>query len=147
MSSYGPLLRAAQYIFKGTDGETLAHTGAPIDALVFAGLECDLFHNFTNVVRQFGMALAVALSPGLLRGDGHTFGKRSGIMGANFRPDAVLQRGDDFSTRGVVLGIRSEDEKDVQSHAHRVSLNLNVAFLHDVEEANLDFSGEVRQFV
>jgi len=34
-----------------------------------------------------------------------------------------------------------------RAEGERVALNLHVAFLHDVEEADLDFSGEVGEFV
>ena len=68
-------------------------------------------------------------------------------MGANFGADAVLQRGNDFAARGVVLGICGEDEQDVERKAQRVALNLNVALLHDVEQADLDFAREVGKFV
>ena len=91
--------------------------------------------------------LLLALGPGFLRGDGHAFGDRGRIVRANFGADAVFQRRDDFSARGVVLRIGGEDQQDVERHAHGVALNLDVAFLHDVEEADLDFSGEVGQFV
>ena len=68
-------------------------------------------------------------------------------MRANFRADAVLQRSDDFAARGVVLRIRGKDEQHVERQAQRVALNLDVAFLHDVEQADLNFSCEVGQFV
>ncbi len=68
-------------------------------------------------------------------------------MRANFRADAVLERRDDFSARRVIVRIRREDQQHVERHAHRIALNLNVAFLHDVEQADLNFSGQVGQFV
>ena len=68
-------------------------------------------------------------------------------MGTNFRADAVFQRGNDFSARGVVLGIGGKNQQDIERQAQRVAFNLNVAFLHDVEEADLNFSREVGQFV
>ena len=63
------------------------------------------------------------------------------------RPDAVFQRRDDFAARGVVLGIGAEHDRDVERQADRVSLNLHVAFLHDVEQADLNLAREVGQFV
>ena len=63
------------------------------------------------------------------------------------RAHAVLQRRDDFSARGVILRIGAEYERDIEREAHRVALNLHIAFLHDVEEGDLDFAGEVGQFV
>src|SRR5262249_1615083 len=56
-------------------------------------------------------------------------------------------RSDDFAARGVVLGIGTEHQRDIEGQAHRITLNLDIAFLHDVEQAHLNFSGKVRQFV
>jgi len=52
-----------------------------------------------------------------------------------------------FPRAVVVLGIGGEDEEDVEREAERIALNLNVAFLHDVEEADLNFSGEVGELI
>src|SRR5690606_12706861 len=38
-------------------------------------------------------------------------------------------------------------EQDVQRQAHREALDLDVAFLHDVEQGNLHLACEVRQLV
>ena len=92
-----------------------------------------------------GGSPAIARHPGLLSGDGNAFLDRGGIVRANFRADAVLERRNDFSARGVIFRVRRENQQHVERHAHRVALNLNVAFLHDVEQADLNFSGEVGQ--
>ena len=63
------------------------------------------------------------------------------------RADAVFERGDDLAARGVVLGVGGEDDGDVEREADGVALNLHVAFLHDVEERDLDFAGEVGELV
>src|SRR3989454_7067993 len=68
-------------------------------------------------------------------------------MGANLGADAVFQRRDDFSARGVILGIGGENEENIEREAQGIALNLNVAFLHDVEEADLDFSGKVGELI
>ena len=68
-------------------------------------------------------------------------------MRANFGADAVFQRRDDFSARRVILRVRGEDQQHVQRQPHRIALNLHVAFLHDVEQAHLNFSRQVGQFV
>src|SRR5208282_280497 len=44
-------------------------------------------------------------------------------------------------------GIRAEHDGEIERQADGVSLNLHVAFLHDVEEADLNFSGEIGKFV
>src|ERR1700687_18953 len=68
-------------------------------------------------------------------------------MGPNLCADAVFQRSDDFSARGVILGIGGENEEHVEREAQGIALNLDVALLHDVEEADLNFSGEVGELI
>jgi len=48
-----------------------------------------------------------------------------------------------FPARRIVFGIRGENKQHVERQPQRVALNLNIALLHDVEEANLNFSREV----
>ena len=68
-------------------------------------------------------------------------------MRLDFRADAILQRRNDLSARRVVFRVGGEDEHDIQRKAHRITLNLHVAFLHDVEQADLDLAGQIRQFI
>ncbi len=89
--------------------------------------------------------MTVALGPRLLRRDGDAFLDGRRIMRTNLRADAVLQRRNDFAARRVVLWIGGENQRDIQPQAHRVALNLHVAFLHDVEQSDLDLAGEIRQ--
>ena len=58
--------------------------------------------------------VAVAPGPGFLRGDGNAFIDSCGIVRANLRADAVFERRDNFSASGVVLGIRAEDDRDIE---------------------------------
>ena len=69
------------------------------------------------------------------------------IVRANLRSDAVLQRSDDLAARGVVLGIGAEHQRHIERQADGVALNLHVAFLHDVEQADLNLAGQIGQFV
>ena len=68
-------------------------------------------------------------------------------MRTNLGADAVFQWGDDFSTRRIVLGVGGEDEEDVERKTQGIALNLNVAFLHDVEESDLNFAGQIGEFI
>jgi hypothetical protein len=72
---------------------------------------------------------------------------RLGVVGADLAADAVFERRDDLAARGVVLGVGGEDDGDVELEADGVALNLHVALLHDVEERDLDFAGEVGELV
>src|SRR5581483_9503163 len=67
--------------------------------------------------------------------------------GADLRADPIFERSDDLAARGVILRVGTKDESDIEREPDRVALNLDVAFLHDVEEANLDFAGEIGKFI
>ena len=68
-------------------------------------------------------------------------------MRTNLGADAVFQWSDDFSARGIVLGVGGEDQEDVERKTQGIALNLNVAFLHDVEESDLNFAGQIGEFI
>src|SRR5437667_150253 len=68
-------------------------------------------------------------------------------MRANLTADAVLERRNDFAAGGVVLRIGRKHQLDVEGQAHGVTLNLHVAFLHDIEQANLNFTCQVGELV
>ena len=65
-------------------------------------------------------------------------------MRRDLRADPVLERGDDLAARGVVLGIRREHQCDVEIEADGIAFDLNVPFLHDIEETHLNLAREVR---
>ncbi len=90
---------------------------------------------------------AGTFGPGFLRGDGDALFDVLGVVGADLAADAVFERSDDLAAGGVVLGVGGEDDGDVEGKADGVALNLHVALLHDVEEGDLDFAGEVGNFV
>src|SRR6185503_19805042 len=69
------------------------------------------------------------------------------VVRANLRTDAVLERRDDLAACGVVLRIRGEHHQQVEFEANRVALNLDVAFMQNVEQADLNLAGQIRQFV
>src|SRR6266404_1227329 len=143
----GAMLGATDEAFHRGDGETLADSGAAVHALVLARLESNFFDDLAQVMRDFDFFAGVAGDPGFLRGDGHAFFDAGGVVRANFGADAVFERSDDFAARGVVFGIGGEDEEDVERKAEGIALNLDVALLHDIEEADLNFSGEIWELV
>src|SRR5215831_10165775 len=65
----------------------------------------------------------------------------------DFRTNAVLQGCNDFAPSSVVFGVRGKNDNDVERQPYRVALNLNVPFLHDIEQTDLNFSGKIRQLI
>ena len=61
--------------------------------------------------------------------------------------DPILQWRDDLSACSVVLGVGRKDKHHIKRQSDRVTLNLHIAFLHDVEEAHLNLAGEIRKLV
>ncbi len=88
-----------------------------------------------------------ARDPRFLRRDLDGVGAAAHVVRADLGADAILERRDDLAARRVVFGVRGEDDHHVERQAHRVALNLDVAFLQDVEQADLDLAGEVGQLV
>src|SRR5437762_3152153 len=70
-----------------------------------------------------------------------------GIVRGYLASDAIFERRDDLAARRVVLGIGGEAEHDIERKSHRISFDLDVPFLHDVEETDLDLSGEIGKLV
>ena len=69
------------------------------------------------------------------------------VVGAHLGAEAVLERRDDPAARRVVLGVGAGHHEEVDRQADQVAADLDVLLLHDVEEADLDALGEVRQLV
>ena len=69
------------------------------------------------------------------------------VVGADLRAEAVLERRDDPAAVRIVLGVGARHDVEVEGQAHLVAADLDIALLHDVQEADLDPLGEVRQLV
>ena len=69
------------------------------------------------------------------------------VVSRDLGADAVFQRRNDLSARRVVFRVGGKDQHHIQRQPDRITLNLHVAFLHDVEESDLNLAGEIRQLV
>src|SRR5690349_13740070 len=119
-----------------------------VDVIVVTRLERDLLHDFANKIRDHdAVSVFKSFRPGLLARDLHGLWQFFWIVRRDLGTDAVLERRDDLSARGVVFRVRRKHEHHVERETHRITLNLDVALLHDVEERDLDLSGEVGQLV
>ena len=68
-------------------------------------------------------------------------------MGADLTADAVLERRDYLPAGRVILGVAVKTSITSKGKTHRIPFNLDVPFLHDVEQADLNFAHQIRQFV
>ena len=99
-----------------------------------------------------GTAIAGSPSPRLealllLVDDRELVLERPRVVRPDLRPEAVLERGDDPAAARVVLGVGRRDDEQVERQADGEAADLDVALLEDVEQADLDPLGEVRQLV
>jgi hypothetical protein len=142
-------LGVGHHVLEHGDGQALAHAGALVHPLVGPRLERDALDQFGHEVRHLERAAAglAALDPRLLPRDGHAQVHAARVVRGDLRADAVLERGDDLAAGGIVLGIRGEHQRHVERQPDRIAFDLDVAFLHDVEQAHLDLGREVRQLV
>ena len=69
------------------------------------------------------------------------------VVSADLGPVPVFQRRDDATAVRIVLRVGARYQHHVQREHDAVALYLHVALLHQVEEADLDALGEVRQLV
>src|SRR5262249_24177384 len=61
--------------------------------------------------------------------------------------NAVFERRNDLAARRIILRIRAEHQGNIERQADGVAFDLHVAFLHDVEQTDLDLSRQIRQFI
>ena len=143
----GAAFGVAEDVFQTRNGQALADARSFVDSLVGSCLESNRFYNLFNEMRHKNLPFRISANPGFLFSDRKAMLERPGIMRLDFRSDPVLQRGDDLAAGRVVLRIGGEHQDDVERQPDRVSLNLNVAFLHDIKQAHLDLACKIRQFV
>src|SRR6185436_5237518 len=61
--------------------------------------------------------------------------------------DPILEWSDDLAPGRVVLGIGGESEQYVEWQPHRIPFDLDVAFLHDIEQSHLHLAAQIGQLV
>src|SRR5688500_17879544 len=68
-------------------------------------------------------------------------------MRLNLAANPVLEWCDDLAARRVILWICGKAQKNIERKPHRIAFYLDVAFLHDVEQTDLNLSGEIGKLV
>src|SRR5205085_11702594 len=125
---------------------SLADARTAIYALIAARFEGDLLDGAMDEFRHQN-ASAVARRPGFLFSNLDSFFDGCRIVRDDLGADAIFERRDDLAARRVIFGVGRKDEQHIERQAYGITLNLYVAFLHDVEQTDLHFAGEVWQFV
>ncbi len=143
----GAALGVRDDIFQHGDRQALRNARALVDFLVLARHKRELFDDLADVGRHDGLNGRGPVQPCFLLGDLEAVFERRRIVRADFAADAIFERRDDFAARRVILGISREHQQQIERQADRIAFNLHVAFLHDVEQANLNLAREVRQLV
>ena len=108
----------------------------------------DLLDDLAHVGGNLDLAfLRRAIEPRFLRRNVHPVLPCRRIVRPDLRPDAILQRRDDLAARRVVFRVRREHHQQIERQPDGIALNLDVPFLQDVEQADLDLAGQVGQLV
>ena len=129
------------------DGEPHRHAGPLVDVGARPGQVGQRGDDLGHVVGHRD-ANALGLERHRLRQrDRHLGVDLERVVGADLRPEAVLQRGDDPTAVRVVLRVGRREEDQVEREADLVAAHLDVALLQHVEETDLDALGEVGQLV
>ena len=94
-----------------------------------------------------GLAVASPRSAASPGGRSRARARASAGSASGLGPEAVLERRDDPAPARVVLRVGRRDDEEVERQPDREAADLDVALLEDVEQADLDPLGEVRQLV
>src|SRR5229473_3247945 len=102
-------------------------------ALVVARLESNLFDCLAQKIRNTQLFIqSLPIEPGLLPRDFDSQADFSRIVSSNLSANAILQWTDYFSAGRVIFRVVGTDEHHIQRQANGITLNLHIAFLHDV---------------
>src|SRR6266849_7897572 len=119
-----------------------------VNAAIIARLESNLLDKLANEIMEVQPILqSVASDPRFLTGDLNCILNLRRIVSGDLSADRIFQRRNDLAARGVIFRVRGKDHHYVQRQAHRVTLNMHVAFLPDVEKSDLNLASKIRQFV
>ena len=128
------------------DGEADRDAAALVEVGAAPGQLADLGHHLFHEGRHAD-GHAGRREVGLVLHDAHFGHGLVGVVRADLRAEAVLERRDDAAAVGVVLGVGRGHQHDVEGQADAVAPDLHVALFEDVEQTDLDALGEVGQLV
>ncbi len=124
-------LGVADDVLQTRNRQPLADARALVDALVRTGFECNPLDDLPDESRNHDVR--TALGPCFLLCDRSAQVHGCGVMGFYLRTDTILERCDDLAAYGVVLRICRKHQHYIERHSDRIALNLNIAFLHNIE--------------
>ncbi len=139
--------RVGDHDLEVRDRETHRHAGPLGDVLAttsgMGNRSDDLGHE-----RRHGEIEALADGDvGLLLDDGDLGLDIEWVVRADLAAEAILQRGDEPTAIGVVLGVGRGDQDDIERQPDLVTTDLHIAFFEHVEQTDLDALGEIGQLV
>src|SRR4029450_1796293 len=112
--------------------------------VVVAGFEGDLFNNLSNeLVDNYPLAIGKPRGPGFLFCDLDSGLNFLRVVRHDLRTDAIFWWGDDLTGRCVVFRIGGYRQHHVEREPYRVTLNLYIALLHDIEKGHLNLTCQV----
>ncbi len=142
----GAALCIAHEIFHRSNRQSGTNAGFLIDELVSPRLKGYLLNNFSEIMWDVDIP-SIATDHRFLFRDANSVFKGARIVGKNLGVNSVFQRCNNIAAVRVVLGICREHDHKVERYPDVETTDLNIFFLHDIKEADLDSGLKVRKFV
>ena len=64
-----------------------------------------------------------------------------GIVSSNFGADSILQRSNNLAAGRIIFRVGGKYHHNVQQQTNRITFDLHIALLQNIEETDLDLSG------
>jgi hypothetical protein len=120
------------------DAETGADAGLLVDILRLAGADADLLDDFLHERRHQDGIVAAQIDGCFLLHDLDAGTPIQGIVGADHRPNAILELRNHLARAVIGRRVGAEEDQDVEIELHRVAADLHVALFEDIEQPHLD---------
>src|SRR5581483_2424390 len=127
------------------DRHALRYARASIDSLIDARLKGNALDDLGDKIRYSHSETPI--HPSFLGRDLHAKVHGFRVVSDYLTADPIFERRDDLTARGIVFRIRGEAQFDIEWEPYRISFDLDIALLHDIEQSHLDFPREIRQLI
>ena len=141
-----PTLEIGDQELESGDGKAGADTRCLVHQFALSGCESDLLDQELDLIGDRDV-LAPSFDPGLLASDVRGYGHGLWVVSEDLGRDPVLEWGDDGSPIGVVLRVGREDHQDIEWDPDRESTNLQISFLQDIQQTDLDSRCQIGELV
>ena len=140
-------LCSAKSIFQCSDGQTSRDATFLIDKLTLSCFKCNLFYDTCNKIALFNHFLLSTVHSCFLSSDAQCGFHRFWIVCKYLTFDSVFKRRYNRTTVGIIFWIGSEYKNNIQRKSQLKTTNLNIPFLKNIKEGNLNPCLQIRKFI